>query len=140
MEYVQPLVRLAACLLDSVICCGVVGVSLVGTAFLLKQLKLDPTAAALLLLGVAGCLVIWVLNYFVGKIAREGATPMMKAFGIKVATAGGGPVGGGRAFGRLLIIGLVNLFTSGLGHVVAFFDKERRSLHDLVCGTVVIKS
>jgi uncharacterized RDD family membrane protein YckC len=64
---------------------------------------------------------------------------MMKAFRIKVVTSDNGPVGGWRAFGRLLIIGLVNLFTSGLGHVVAFFDKERRSLHDLVCGTVVIK-
>ena len=72
-------------------------------------------------------------------VAREGATPMMKAFGIKVTRADGGAVGGGRAFGRLLMIVLVNLFTCSLGHVVAFFDKERRALHDMVCGTVVIK-
>ena len=139
MEYAQPLVRLAAYVLDCAICSGVAGVCLFGALFLLKALKPDPTVATLLFIGVLAGLVIWILNYFVGKIAREGATPMMKAFGIKVTTADGGPVGGWRAFGRLLVIGLVSSSTGNLGHVVAFFDKERRSLHDMVCGTVVIK-
>ena len=138
-EYAPPLVRLAAYVLDCAICGGVVGVIVVGTLLLLKQVKPDPAVATLAFFGVLAGLLVWILNYFVGKIAREGATPMMKAFGIKVTRAGGGAVGGGRAFGRLLIMVLVNLFTCSLGHVVAFFDKERRALHDMVCGTVVIK-
>jgi uncharacterized RDD family membrane protein YckC len=140
LEYAPPLVRLAAYLLDCAICGGVAGVIVVGALLVLKHVKPDPAVATLMFFGVLAGLIVWILNYFVGKIAREGATPMMKAFGIKVARAGGGAVGGGRALGRLLMIGLVNQFTFGLGHVVAFFDKERRALHDMVCGTVVIKS
>lgn len=138
-EYAPPLVRLAAYILDWAICGGVAGVIVVGAILVLKQVKPDPAVATLSFLGVLAGLLLWILNYFVGKIAREGATPMMKALGIKVTRADGGAVGGGRAFGRLLMIGLVTQFTFGLGHVVAFFDKERRALHDMVCGTVVIK-
>jgi uncharacterized RDD family membrane protein YckC len=84
-------------------------------------------------------MMIWILDYFVGRIARSGATPAMGWFKLQVVTSTGGAVGGWRAFGRYVMIGLINQFTLALGHLIAFFDKRRRSLHDLVCGTVVIK-
>ena len=81
----------------------------------------------------------FILDYFVGRIAREGATPIMKLMKIRVVTANGGSVGVWRALGRWLVLVLTNTFTFGLGHLIVFFDKQRRSLHDIACGTLVVK-
>lgn len=140
MDYANPAVRLVAFVLDGIICFSVAAGGLWGAMLLLKQARPDPTVATLAVFGIGACLLLWILNYFVGKIARDGATPMMNVFRLKVVTANRAPVGVGRALGRWLLIGLINQFTFGLGHVVALFDKQRRALHDMVCGTFVIKT
>lgn len=138
-DYANPFVRLGAFILDCIICFAV-GLGLVwGATFLAKRFFSDkPAVLSAVGIGMVICLFLWILDYFVGRITREGATPGMKLCRIKVVTASGGPVGGWRALGRWLMIGVTNTLLS-LGHLIAFFDKERRSLHDIVCGTIVIK-
>jgi uncharacterized RDD family membrane protein YckC len=48
------------------------------------------------------------------------------------------PVSYGRAFGRYFGTWLSGL-TLGIGYIMAAFDDQKRSLHDRVCDTRVIK-
>ena len=138
VEYAPPLLRLVAAILDDIICvAGAVGI-IVGGHFVVQQLVSDPEMRGNIGIGLVIVMVLWILAYFVGQIARNGATPGMKLFKIKVVTVSGLPVGIIRALWRFIAIRLVNVFTLGLGHIVVFLNKEKRSLHDFLCGTIVI--
>jgi uncharacterized RDD family membrane protein YckC len=139
LAYAPAWLRLVAYLLDVALCLLVAAGLFVGGLFALDLAGVPKESKGLATLGVLAVALFWVLDYFVGRIARRGATPMMRAFKLEVVTAAGGPVGGWRAWGRFLMILLVNQFTLGLGHLPAFFDKQHRALHDLACGTVVIQ-
>ena len=62
-----------------------------------------------------------------------------KLLQISVGHETGGLISRWRAFGRQFIWGLLLNFTLGLGFLTVFFDQRRRGLHDMVCGTVVVK-
>ena len=92
----------------------------------------------------AGMAVIMFLQYaipmayttfFIGKFA---ATPGKMACGLKIVTADGGTVSYLRAAGRHL-----SEFISGMilaiGYIMAAFDQEKRTLHDRMCSTRVIR-
>jgi uncharacterized RDD family membrane protein YckC len=139
-EYASPFVRLGAVVLDYIFCFAIALALVMGVPFLGRRFFADnPNVLGASGIGAVVCMFIWILDYFIGRIVRDGATPAMKLFRIKVVTATGDPVGGGRALGRFLMIGLTNSLTFCLGHLLVFFDKQSRSLHDLVCGTIVIK-
>jgi uncharacterized RDD family membrane protein YckC len=75
-------------------------------------------------------------TWFVGKYA---ATPGKMACKLKVVMADGGRVSFARAVGRHFakyISGLV----LGIGYIMVGFDDQKRSLHDRICDTRVIKS
>lgn len=74
-------------------------------------------------------------TWFVGKYS---ATPGKMACGIKIIMPDGGPVSYWRAFGRCFaewVSGIV----LGIGYLMAGFDAEKRSLHDRMCNTRVVK-
>lgn len=73
--------------------------------------------------------------FFVGKFA---ATPGKMACGIKVVTADGGAVSYARALGRHFAEFLSSL-TLLIGYIMAAFDDEKRTLHDRICNTRVIR-
>lgn len=74
-------------------------------------------------------------TYFLGKYA---ATPGKMACGLKVVTSDGGQVSYARACGRHFAEWL-NIFTLWIGYIMAAFDEEKRTLHDRICDTRVIK-
>ncbi|MCF7853650.1 MAG: RDD family protein [Candidatus Pacebacteria bacterium] len=74
-------------------------------------------------------------TFFVGKFA---ATPGKMACGLKVVTADGGRVTYLRALGRHFAEYL-SMLTCYIGYIIAAFDDEKRTLHDHVCSTRVIK-
>lgn len=74
--------------------------------------------------------------YFLGK---SGATPGKKACNIRVVMADGGPLTYGRATGRYFAQMLSGM-TLGIGYIIAAFDDEKRSLHDHICGTRVVRT
>lgn len=71
-------------------------------------------------------------------ISKYGATWGKMAVGLKVVTESGGPITLGRAIGRFFAEWLSGL-TIGIGYIIAGFDQEKRSLHDHICSTRVIK-
>lgn len=78
---------------------------------------------------------IFYSTWFVGKFA---ATPGKMACGLKIVTAGNQRVSYLRAFGRYfaeMISGIILL----IGYIMAAFDAEKRTLHDRICATRVIR-
>jgi uncharacterized RDD family membrane protein YckC len=84
---------------------------------------------------VNAAIAIWFSVYF---IRRFEATPGKRMLGLRVVRADGSPVGAGkiilRYFGEQLSW---ILFLSG--YVMAAFDDEKRTLHDFLCDTRVVK-
>ncbi len=75
-------------------------------------------------------------SWFVGKYA---ATPGKMACKIKVVMADGDQVSFARAIGRHFAKYISGLIL-GIGYIMAGFDDQKRSLHDRICDTRVIKS
>jgi len=73
--------------------------------------------------------------FFIGKYA---ATPGKMACGLTVVTSDGDKVSYGRATGRVFaeFISAIILY---IGYIMAAFDTEKRSLHDRICDTRVVK-
>jgi uncharacterized RDD family membrane protein YckC len=80
-------------------------------------------------------LAVAYATFFIGRYA---ATPGKMVCGLKVVTADGGRVSYGRALGRYFAEILSSLILS-IGYIMAAFDGEKRTLHDRVCNTRVIR-
>jgi uncharacterized RDD family membrane protein YckC len=65
------------------------------------------------------------------------ATPGKRLLSIKVADQKGQPISFWRAFGRGSAKILSSFFL--IGYIVAFFTQNKRALHDLMAGTIVIE-
>jgi len=74
-------------------------------------------------------------TWFVGKY---GATPGKMACKLKVVVADGTPVTYSRALGRHFAKWLSSIIL-GIGFIMAAFDDERRTLHDRICETRVVR-
>ena len=82
-------------------------------------------------------LVIAYYVYFNGH-PRFQATPGKMALRLRLVVADGSRVTYLRAFGRLLAYMLSGMLFY-IGYIMAAFDSEKRSLHDRICNTRVIK-
>jgi uncharacterized RDD family membrane protein YckC len=76
--------------------------------------------------------------YYTFFHGRWGATVGKMACGLRVVTAEGEPITYMRAFGRFWGFMLSRLILD-IGCIMAAFDDEKRSLHDRICSTRVIK-
>jgi uncharacterized RDD family membrane protein YckC len=79
------------------------------------------------------------LGYMVFFIGRYAATPGKMAVGLKLVRPDGSPLGTGRIIGRYFAEILSGL-TLTIGYIIAAFDDEKRSLHDQICDTRVVKT
>jgi uncharacterized RDD family membrane protein YckC len=80
-----------------------------------------------------------LLNYFPLMWAWKGQTVGKMLVGLEVVTTGGGRISLPRAYLRLLFL-LFDTFVLTLGYWIAAFNRERRTLHDFVAGTVVVRA
>lgn len=76
-------------------------------------------------------------SYFIG---RRGATPGMALLGLEVRTWTGSPPGFLQAFLMTVLFYATVLPTGYLILVVALFNDQRRTLHDLLSGVLVIRA
>lgn len=76
--------------------------------------------------------------YEILLLARYGATLGKQALGLRVITARGDPLTLGLSAGRYLAQ-LVSSATLTIGYLMAAFDPEKRSLHDRICNTRVVR-
>ena len=88
----------------------------------------------------AGILIFQYLApalYEIIMIGRFGATLGKMAMGVKVVSPDGQPISYGRSTGRYfgkMLSGII----LGIGYLMAFWDPEKRALHDRICHTRVI--
>ncbi len=83
-------------------------------------------------------LVLWVL-YFAGMNASERQGTLGKnAMGIIVTDTEGHRIGFGRAVARQFAW-LLSVFTIFIGFFMVLFTGKKQALHDLLCGTLVLK-
>ncbi|HVU38790.1 MAG TPA: RDD family protein [Opitutales bacterium] len=82
-------------------------------------------------------MILALAGYETFLIGRYGATVGKMLCRIQVVTADGGKVSYPRALGRF---GgkLISNMTFYIGYIIAGFDKQKRALHDHICGTRVI--
>jgi uncharacterized RDD family membrane protein YckC len=73
---------------------------------------------------------------FVGAL---GATPGKLALRLRIVRPDGSRISYGRAFGRYFAK-IVSALILGIGFIMAAFDDEKRSLHDRICDTRVIRA
>ena len=149
-DLADPAIRLVAHILDLVFLAvpmfiGYVLVFVVGiSAAAATTQKNAPTVmfpafmvvfSIFIALATVGTLAYWTL--FLGG---RGATPGMKIMKVKMVRSNRGPLGYGRAFGRTLLLYVINVFTMSLTNISAFFDRERRTVVDMICDTRVVRS
>ena len=132
-----PGVRLGAAALDHLLLAGVDAVVIYFTTRIAGLAMADW--AALPPAPMVTFLLMLKLSYFAAFTAVGGQTIGKMAFGLRVVGADRLPVDGALAVKRTLAGAVSGLFL-GLGFVPAFFDGERRTLHDRVARTRVVSS
>jgi uncharacterized RDD family membrane protein YckC len=84
-------------------------------------------------------LALWEFVYFSYPWSVSGRTIGMALFGLQVVNTQGTLIGPRQAILRTLFLPL-SIALLGLGFLGILFQRERRALHDLVAGTVVVYS
>lgn len=135
-------IRFVAKIVDGLIL-GVINmvINLAVGAVLTTTISNNPQdMSSIMVPAVINAVIQWSVNifyavWFVGKYA---ATPGKMICGLKVVTPQGGKVSYLRAFGRCFaeILSSIILF---IGYIMAGFDSQKRTLHDRICSTRVIK-
>jgi uncharacterized RDD family membrane protein YckC len=95
----------------------------------------DPLAVNLVIQAVNLIIPAIYGTYFIG---RYGATLGKMACGIKVVRPDGGTISYPRALGRHFAEYLSGLILA-IGYIMAAFDSEKRTLHDRICSTRVVR-
>lgn len=83
--------------------------------------------------------VAWLFIYFAYSWAASGKTFGMALLGVRVMRSDGADAGAGRAVVRTLALPL-SFLIFGLGFVGILLGRQRRALHDVIAGTVVVYS
>ncbi|MGP7818922.1 RDD family protein [Niallia sp. 01092] len=85
------------------------------------------------------CILISSLYYVILQSSKWQATIGKKLLGLKVMTLNGDKISFWRSLARYLVLG----FLSGIfyiGYIMAAFTEKKQALHDLIAGTIVVKS
>jgi uncharacterized RDD family membrane protein YckC len=138
-------IRFVARLIDSVLL-GIVG-AVVQLPLNLAALNpavntQDPRAVLPALMGAiaisSGINLVIAATYETLMVVKWGGTLGKLALDLRVVRPDGFPLTVGRALGRYFAT-IVSSVTLSIGYIIAAFDDEKRSLHDRICDTRVIK-
>ncbi|MGE0614768.1 MAG: RDD family protein [Bacteriovoracia bacterium] len=80
----------------------------------------------------------WILNCVVLQ-GLTGASVGKQVFGLRVQGAMGETPSFGKMAGRAIAQAIMSTPYFVLSHLVIFFTKNKQGLHDLMCGTVVVR-
>jgi len=83
-------------------------------------------------------LMFFSLGYAVYFVGKYGATPGKMALGLKIITSSGGKVTYMKALGRMFAEMLSGIICYA-GYIMVAFNDEKKSLHDQICDTRVIR-
>jgi uncharacterized RDD family membrane protein YckC len=82
-------------------------------------------------------LLLWLFLYWWLTVAVAGKTPGKGILGLRILAHDGEPLGAGRSALRALALPL-SYAVFGLGFFGVVLGKERRALHDVIAGSVVV--
>ncbi len=145
-DLAEPSIRLVAHLLDLVFVSApliagyLLFFFLVGVGMTTTNSSEPPAALIVAMFGMMGLGFLWVLVYWTWFIGRTGATLGMRIMQIKMVRADRSPVSYPRALGRFVLFYILNQCTMGLTNLTAFFDRERRTVIDMLCDTRVVRN
>lgn len=138
MEYAGFWIRFGAKFIDGLII-GVVNMAVSLVLGFTMATSSDPSQAYmivvisnLLQIAIAAAYTTWLLG-------RYGATLGKMACKIKVVTPDGGSVSYARALGRYFAE-ILSAMIFSIGYIMAAFDDQKRTLHDRICNTRVVKT
>ncbi len=101
-----------------------------------------PPAEEVWIAIASGCTALWLVYawyYVVHGWARRGGTPGLRLLGLRLIDwRHRVPIGYVRAWLRLLAFA-VTLATFGIGLLTVFLRRDRKALHDLLAGTLVVR-
>jgi len=123
--------RFGAKFLDNIITQIVVRVLALGIPLMVHNHRIAPFVAMAIGFVVG-------LGYSVGFVGKFGATPGKMALKLKIVRSNGEPITYLRAVGRLFAEMLSGMLL-GIGYLMAAWDPEKRTLHDRICDTRVVK-
>lgn len=126
--------RLAAKLVDSAFAGAVF---LGGVIWWLRRFEGEAQLMWALFLGTFGFVGVWLLWVFYHAVSR-GDTIGKRLFDLRVVDERARPIGMARSVGRV-VAETVAWATLGIGHLFAVVDPHKRSLHDHLCGTRVVR-
>ena len=122
--------RILAGLIDS--CILLIPIEIVSTVLSV------PTLGASYLLNFAAPVMNALYCALTFQSALQG-TIGMKLLGLKAVNYNGGPPTPGQCWGRA-IASILSAYAYGIGYLILFFTPRRQTLHDLIAGTLVIKT
>jgi len=99
----------------------------------------NPTSFPPAMIAVIAFQYLFPIAYTTFFLGKYSATPGKMACGLKVVTADGRSITYLRAFGRYFAE-IISGLTLCIGYIIAAFDYEKRTLHDRICTTRVIKN
>ncbi len=141
MDYASFWLRFAAYFLDGIIT-GVAALvigAVIGVVMGATMGVKSPGATIVIELVAMVMGLLFRLAYFTFFIGKFGATPGKMACKIKVVNGDGSPVSYAKAAGRFFGY-IVSSLILCIGFLMMLWDDEKRTLHDRMCDTRVIKS
>jgi uncharacterized RDD family membrane protein YckC len=148
-DLADPLARLLAYILDWVFILGLLGVAWFFLLFFVVSVvtfrmgqssPVSGMAPRFMLLISVPLALGWVFFYWTFFIGRRGASPGMKIMKLELVRGNRSDVSYSRAFARAVALDVINLFTMGLTNITAFFDREKRTVVDMICDTRVVRN
>ena len=128
--------RCGALLIDYILIASIVAFSTLVARTLGGGARMAGGSAEMTGLGVA--LVVSLLN-FVVLTGLRGQTIGKWATGLRIQRIDGRPLGWGYSLLRHIVGYPLSLLIFGLGFLVAAFNSQGRTLHDMIAGTVVVR-
>ena len=129
--------RCGALLIDYILIASIIAFSTLVARTLGGGARLAGGSAEMTGLGVA--IIVTLLN-FVVLTGLRGQTIGKWATGLRIQRTDGRPLGWGYSLLRHIVGYPLSLLTLGLGFLVAAFNSQGRTLHDMIAGTVVVRA
>lgn len=89
-------------------------------------------------IAATGILYAIQIAYYVYFNSQKGATPGKMALGLKIVRSNGEPISVGLAFGRYFAQ-ILDALILCIGFMMAGWDDQKRTLHDRICDTRVVR-
>jgi uncharacterized RDD family membrane protein YckC len=136
--------RIAAKLLDAAFIFLLTGLA-IAPAFLLSRPFHSADQASIgisflylgWLLFIPAIIVVVPVAYETVFVALRGATPGKRCCGLRIVSSSGDPLRWKRSLARTAAQ-VVSATMGAVGYLMAFLDAEQKTLHDRICGTLVI--